>query len=78
MVLGIACAIGGPLLDEAVAAATLDATLTPNELRNEALLARTRATIQRTANRYWPLWVGFGGSVAVVSAIGLRAATRLS
>jgi hypothetical protein len=78
MVLGIACAVGGPLLDEAVAAATLDATLTPDELRDEDLLARTRATIQRTANRYWPLWIGFGGSIAAVGAIGLRATTRLS
>jgi hypothetical protein len=77
LLLGIACAIGGPLFDEAVRAARLDATLTPQELRDDALRARTRDLIDRTGRRYWPIWVSIGGALVVVSVIGLRATAQL-
>jgi hypothetical protein len=76
--IGIVCGIGGPLLDEAVVAALLDATLTPQELKNDELRERTRQMIDRTARRYWPIWVGLGAGLVVVSIIGLRATARLN
>jgi hypothetical protein len=42
LLIEILCGIGGPLLDEAVAAALLDATLTPQELKDDELRERTR------------------------------------
>jgi hypothetical protein len=77
LLIGLACSVGGPLLDEAVALALLDATLTPQELKDDELRERTQNMIDRAAHRYWPIWVVVGAGVVVVSTIGLKAIGNL-
>jgi len=72
LLIGIGCTLGGPLLDQAIQAAKLDAVLSPDELQDENIRKQTQDLIRRTEKQYWPLWLLLGLTILTISTIGLK------